>query len=138
MILPALTLAIPAAAVYQRLLRTDLITTLQEDFILTARAKGVSRRSILFKHALRPSLFSFVTVFGLTTGALIGGALVVESIFLIPGLGRAIVEAVLREDFPVVLAIVMIVSAHLRVPQPDRRPDLFAHRPASAEIGVRR
>ncbi len=111
LILPALTLALPAAAVYQRLLRTDLITTLQEDFILTARAKGVSRRSILFKHALRPSLFSFVTVFGITTGALIGGALVVESIFLIPGLGRAIVEAVLREDFPVVLAIVMIVSA---------------------------
>jgi peptide/nickel transport system permease protein len=106
-----LTLALPAAAVYQRLLRTDLITTLQEDFILTARAKGVARRSILFKHALRPSLFSFVTVFGLTTGSLIGGALVVESIFLIPGLGRAIVEAVLREDFPVVLAIVMIVSA---------------------------
>ncbi len=111
MILPAFTLALPAAAVYQRLLRTDLITTLQEDFILTARAKGVSRRSILFKHALRPSLFSFVTVFGITTGALIGGALVVESIFLIPGLGRAIVEAVLREDFPVVLAIVMIVAA---------------------------
>jgi peptide/nickel transport system permease protein len=111
MILPAFTLALPAAAVYQRLLRTDLITTLQEDFILTARAKGVGRRSILFKHALRPSLFSFVTVFGITTGALIGGALVVESIFLIPGLGRAIVEAVLREDFPVVLAIVMIVSA---------------------------
>jgi peptide/nickel transport system permease protein len=111
MILPAFTLALPAAAVYQRLLRTDLITTLQEDFILTARAKGVPRRTILFKHALRPSLFSFVTVFGITTGALIGGALVVESIFLIPGLGRAIVEAVLREDFPVVLAIVMIVSA---------------------------
>ena len=66
---------------------------------------------MLFKHALRPSLFSFVTVFALTTGALIGGALIVENIFLIPGLGRAIVEAVLREDFPVVLAIVMIVSA---------------------------
>lgn len=111
LLLPALTLAIPTAAVYQRLLRTDLITTLQEDFILTARAKGVSRRNILLKHALRPSLFSFVTIFGLTTGALIGGALVVENIFLIPGLGRAIVEAILREDFPVVLAIVMIVSA---------------------------
>jgi peptide/nickel transport system permease protein len=111
LILPALTLAIPTAAVYQRLLRTDLITTLQEDFILTARAKGVSKRNILFKHALRPSLISFVTVFALTTGALIGGALVVENIFLIPGLGRAIVEAILREDFPVVLAIVMIISA---------------------------
>ena len=111
MVLPAITLAIPAAAVYQRLLRTDLITTLQEDFILTARSKGVSRNAVLFKHALRPSLFSFVTIFAINTGALIGGALIVENVFLIPGLGRAIVEAILREDFPVVLAIVMIVSA---------------------------
>lgn len=110
MVLPAVTIALPAAAVYQRLLRTDLITTLQEDFILMARAKGVSRRDILFKHALRPSLFSFVTVFGINTGALIGGALIVENIFLIPGLGRAVVEAVATEDFPVVLAVVMIIA----------------------------
>ncbi len=109
--LPALTIALPAAAVYQRLLRTDLITTLQEDFILMARSKGVSRRNVLFKHALRPSLFSFVTVFGINTGALIGGALIVETIFRVPGLGSAIVESVLREDFPVVLAIVMIITA---------------------------
>ena len=111
LVLPALTLALPAAAVYQRLLRTDLITTLQEDFILTARAKGVSRSGVLFKHALRPSLFSFVTIFAINTGALIGGALIVENVFLIPGLGRAIVEAILREDFPVVLAIVVLISA---------------------------
>jgi peptide/nickel transport system permease protein len=110
MFLPALTIALPAAAVYQRLLRTDLITTLQEDFILMARSKGVSRRNVLFKHALRPSLFSFVTVFGINTGALIGGSLIVETIFRVPGLGSAIVEAVLREDFPVVLAIVMIIA----------------------------
>ena len=108
--LPALTLAIPAAAVYQRLLRTDLITTLQEDFILTARSKGVSRRSVLFKHALRPSLFSFVTILAINTGTLLGGSLIVENIFLIPGLGLAATEAILREDFPVVLAIVMLVS----------------------------
>ena len=110
MILPALTLALPAAAVYQRLLRTDLITTLQEDFILMARSKGVSRRAVLFKHALRPSLFSFITVFAINTGALIGGALVVERIFIIPGLGSAVTEAVEREDFPVVLAIVMLTA----------------------------
>jgi len=109
-VLPALTIALPAAAVYQRLLRTDLITTLQEDFILMARSKGVSRRGVLYKHALRPSLFSFITVFGINTGALIGGAFVVEQIFLIPGLGRTIVESIAREDFPVVLAIVMIVT----------------------------
>lgn len=108
--LPALTIALPAAAVYQRLLRTDLITTLQEDFIQMARSKGLSRRRVLFRHALRPSTFSFVTVFGLNTGALIGGALVVENIFRVPGLGSAIVEAVIRSDFPVVLAIVMIVA----------------------------
>ena len=109
--LPALTLALPGAAVYQRLLRTDLITTLQEDFILMARSKGVSRRRVLFRHALRPSMFSVITVFGLNAGALVGGALVVERFFGIPGIGSAIVEAILREDFPVVLAIVMIVAS---------------------------
>lgn len=111
LVLPALTLALPVAAVYQRLLRTDLITTLQEDFILMARAKGVPRRRVLFRHALRPSLFSVVTVFGINAGALIGGALVVERFFRIPGAGDAIVEAILREDFPVVLALVMIIAA---------------------------
>ncbi|MFW2335847.1 ABC transporter permease subunit [Ilumatobacter sp.] len=110
LVLPALTIALGAAAVYQRLLRTDLITTLQEDFILMARSKGVTRRAVLFKHALRPSLFSFLTVFGITTGALIGGALIVETIFRVPGLGSAIVEAVVVEDFPTVLAIVMIIA----------------------------
>jgi len=109
--LPALTLALPGAAVYQRLLRTDLITTLQEDFILMARAKGVSKRRVLFRHALRPSMFSVITVFGINAGALVGGALVVETFFGIPGIGTAVVEAILREDFPVVLAIVMIVAA---------------------------
>jgi peptide/nickel transport system permease protein len=111
MVLPAMSLALPVAAVYQRLLRTDLITTLQEDFILTARSKGVSKRNVLLKHALRPSLFSFITIFGINTGALLGGSLIVEQIFIIPGLGSAIVEAILREDFPVVLAIVMIITA---------------------------
>lgn len=111
MILPAVTIALPAAAIYQRLLRSDLITTLQEDFILMARSKGVSRRRVLFGHALRPSMFSFITVIGLNTGALIGGSVIVETVFRIPGIGSSIVEAVLREDFPVVLAIVMIVAA---------------------------
>ena len=110
LVLPALALALPAAAVYQRLLRTDLITTLQEDFILMARAKGVSRRRVLFGHALRPSMFSVITVFGINAGALIGGALIIETIFRVPGIGSSIVEAILREDFPVVLALVMIIA----------------------------
>jgi peptide/nickel transport system permease protein len=83
---------------------------LKQDFILMARAKGLSRRRVLFRHALRPSLFSFITVVGLNTGALIGGSIVVETIFRIPGIGSSLVESVLREDFPVVLAIVMIVA----------------------------
>ncbi|MEZ5297757.1 MAG: ABC transporter permease subunit [Ilumatobacteraceae bacterium] len=121
-----------AAAIYQRLLRTDLITTLQEDFILMARAKGVSRRDILMKHALRPSLFSFITVFGINTGALIGGALVVENIFRVPGLGSAIVEAVLVEDFPVVLAIVMIVAFAVRAGEHRHRCRVHPDRPEGA------
>ena len=110
MVLPALTLGLPLAASYQRLLRTDLITTLQEDFVHMARAKGLPPLRIMFRHALRPSLFSVVTVFGVSTGALIGGSLVVEQIYGIPGIGREIVTAVVRDDFPVVLAIVMLVA----------------------------
>ncbi|SVB91492.1 uncharacterized protein METZ01_LOCUS244346, partial [marine metagenome] len=111
LVLPALTLALGGAAVYQRLLRTDMITTLQEDFILMARAKGLSRRHILFRHALRPSLFSVVTLFGINAGAVFGGALIVELIFGIPGIGSLFVESIFREDFPVVLALVMILTA---------------------------
>ncbi|MCQ3813789.1 MAG: ABC transporter permease [Acidimicrobiia bacterium] len=110
LILPAATLALGLAATYQRLLRTDLITTLQEDFVHMARAKGLSDRHIMYRHALRPSLFSVVTVFGVNTGALIGGALVVEQIYSIPGVGTELVEAVLRNDPPVVVALIAVVA----------------------------
>lgn len=108
--LPAVVLSVPLIAVYQRLLRTDLIATLQEDFIAVARAKGMSARHILFRHALRPSLFSMLTVFGIQTGALIGGSIVVETYFTLPGIGDEVIEAIIRDDFPVVLAVVVIVS----------------------------
>ena len=111
LLLPSLTIGLPVAAVYQRLLRTDLITTLQQDFILLARTKGLSKTRILFVHALRPSLFSFITVVGLNTGALIGGSIVAETVFRIPGIGSTLVESIFRNDFPVVLAIVMIVAS---------------------------
>ena len=100
----------PLAATYFRLLRTDLITTLQEDFVVMAKAKGLSNRWIMFRHALRPSLFSMVTVFGLNTAALIGGALIVEQVFSIPGLGRALVEASIRDDYPVVLGATVVIA----------------------------
>ena len=108
--LPAISLATPLIATYQRLLRTDLISTLQEDFIAVARAKGMSDRHIMLRHALRPSLFSMLTVFGIQVGALIGGSIVVEQYFSIPGIGGAIIEAIIRDDFPVVLAVVVVVS----------------------------
>ncbi len=107
--LPGLTLALPLAATYQRLLRTDLITTLQEDFVHMARAKGMPARTIMTRHALRPSMFSVLTVFGINTGALLGGTLVIERIYTIPGMGTEIVTAIVRDDTPVVLGIVVII-----------------------------
>jgi peptide/nickel transport system permease protein len=106
----ALTLAIGLAGAYQRLLRTDMVATLQEDFVLMAKAKGMSNQRILWRHALRPSLFSLITVFGINTGALIGGSLVVERIFNIPGLGNELAESVIRNDYPIVLAGVLVVA----------------------------
>ena len=111
LVLPGLTLGLPVAAIYQRLLRTDLLTTLQEDYVVMARAKGMSDRWIMFRHVLRPSLFSMVTVFGLSTAGMIGGALVVEQIFSIPGLGRTVVEAVIRDDFPIVVGSVVVIAS---------------------------
>ncbi len=108
--LPALTLGLTLSASYQRLLRVDLLATLQEDFILTAQSKGLKRSAIMRRHALRPSLFSLMTVFGIQTGALIGGTLVVERIFTVPGVGLEIPAAVIRDDYPTVLAFVVIIA----------------------------
>lgn len=108
--LPALTLALPAAATYARLLRADIIRTLQEDFITTAKSKGVKPTRVLVRHALRPSSFSLLTVFGLQVGALLGGALVIENIFSIPGIGKAVVDAIFRKDYLVVQSVVLIVA----------------------------
>ena len=85
MVLPSVTLAAGLFATYVRLLRSDMVATLQEDFITMARAKGMSPAYILFRHALKPSLFSLVTSAGLNIGALIGGTVIVEGIFAIPG-----------------------------------------------------
>jgi len=110
MFLPALTLGLGLAAVYQRLLRTDLVATLHEDFIFMAKAKGIPARRILFRHALRPSMFSLITVVGIQVGALIGGAIVVEQIFLVPGLGLVITEGILRREFQIVQASVLVIT----------------------------
>ncbi len=94
MLLPAVALAAGLIAVYMRLLRSDMIATLQENFITMARAKGLSNRRILWRHALRPSSLTLLTVAGLNFGTLIGGAVAVEVIFGIPGLGTLIYQAI--------------------------------------------
>lgn len=108
--LPAITLGVAELAVYLRLLRTDLIATLQEDYIAMAQAKGLPKAHILLRHALRPSTFSLVTVAGLNLGRLIGGAFVVEYLFALPGIGSLTVEAIFRRDYIVVQGTVLLVA----------------------------
>jgi peptide/nickel transport system permease protein len=108
--LPALTLAFGEAAVYMRLLRTDLIATLQEDYVTMAKAKGISSRRVLLRHAFRPSSFSLVTVIGLDVGRLIGGAFIVEVLFALNGIGGYIVQAIFSRDYVPVQAGVALVA----------------------------
>lgn len=114
--LPALTLAVAEMAVYMRLLRTDLIATLQEDYITMAKAKGITSRRVLLRHAFRPSTFSLVTVAGLNFGRLIGGAFIVEVIFAINGIGRYIVDGILGRDYiPVQGGVVVVAVAYVLI-----------------------
>lgn len=110
MILPTLSLALGQAAAYMRVLRSDMISTLQENFVTTAKAKGVPNRRILWRHALRPSSFTLMTVFGLNTATLIGGALIIELIFNLPGLGTTIGTAIAQKDFLVVQGVVVVIA----------------------------
>lgn len=114
--LPALTLAVAEMAVYLRLLRTDLIATLQEDYITMAKAKGLTNRRIVLRHAMRPSMFSLITVIGLNFGRLIGGTFIVEFIFSINGLGKYTVDGILGRDYiPVQGAVVVIVVGYVLI-----------------------
>jgi peptide/nickel transport system permease protein len=110
MFLPAFTLTIGSIAVYQRLLRADMIATLEQDFIVMARAKGLSTWRILFRHALRPSTFSLVTVGGIQVGGLITGAIIAESVFALHGLGSALTFAINEKDLPTVQIVTVIVA----------------------------
>ena len=108
--LPALALAITEIAVYTRVLRSDMIATLKENYILSARAKGLTDRFILFRHGLRPSLLTLVTVVGLNIAALLGGVLVIEYLFAIPGIGKRLFSAIQQRDFMMVQAITMLIT----------------------------
>jgi peptide/nickel transport system permease protein len=108
--LPVAVLAAGLTAVYTRLLRSDLIATLQEDFVLMARSKGLPTWHILLRHALRPSSFSLLTVFGINFGTLIGGSIIVEVFFSIPGVGSLAIEQILKREYLVVQGVVLMIA----------------------------
>ena len=110
MFLPSLTLALNLVAIYLRLLRSDLIETLQEDYVMLAQARGLSERRIMWRHVLRPSSLNFTTAVGFNIAGLIGGAFIIEVLFAINGMGRLVIQSVILEDFNVVAAVVAILT----------------------------
>ena len=110
MVLPALTLALAEWPGIMRVLRSDMIATLQEDYIAMARAKGLKASRILFVHALKPSSLTLITITGINIGRLIGGALIVETIFALPGIGRLLVSAILTRDLIILQGVVLLVA----------------------------
>ncbi|MBT3245645.1 MAG: ABC transporter permease [Actinobacteria bacterium] len=108
--LPALSLSVIEVAVYTRVVRSDLVTTLKEDYILSARSKGLRDGFILFRHALRPSSLTLITVVGLNIGLLLGGTVVVEFLFALPGLGKRLLDAIFQRDFMMVQGITVFVA----------------------------
>jgi peptide/nickel transport system permease protein len=110
LILPALALGSVYIALIARITRASMLEVLQQDYVRTARAKGLGQRNILFVHALKNAAVPIVTVIGIGIAILIGGAVVTESVFAIPGLGRLTIDAILRRDYPVIQGIVLLFS----------------------------
>jgi len=115
MILPWVVLALLYAAFYARMTRNNLLETLGEDYIRTARAKGLSEREVIFKHGLRASLTPIVTMFGLDIALLVGGAVITESVFNLQGLGYLAINGALTQDLPTVLGVVLLAAVAVAV-----------------------
>jgi ABC-type dipeptide/oligopeptide/nickel transport system permease component len=113
LVLPAVTLGVWAAARTARITRSSLLEVLPQDFLRTARAKGVGEGTVILRHALRNGAIPIVTAFGLELGNLLGGAVVTEAVFAYPGVGRLAVEAVVNKDVPLIQAVVFTVAALL-------------------------
>lgn len=110
LILPAVALGLVYMALIARITRATMLDVLSQDYVRTAKAKGVGQRGILFLHALKNAAVPIVTIVGIGFAALIGGAVVTESVFAIPGLGRLTVDAILRRDYPVIQGVVLLFS----------------------------
>lgn len=111
LMLPAAALALPILAHLSRLLRSAMLDELQQDYIRTARAKGIAESAVVYVHALRNALIPFVTSVGILTGYLLGGAIVIEQVFAIPGLGRLILGAISERNYPLLQATILLVTS---------------------------
>lgn len=111
LIMPTITLAAPAAAVLARMTRSSMLEVLGQDFVRTARAKGLRDRVVVIRHVLRNALVPVITIIGIQFGALLGGAVIVESVFSRPGLGRYTITAIEQRDFPQIQGIVLFAAA---------------------------
>lgn len=110
LILPSLTLGLATAALLARITRSSMLEVLRQDFITTARSKGLSERVVIYKHALKNALIPVVTVMGLQFGTLLGGAVLTETVFSWPGIGRLMVDSILARDYPVVQGAVLLLA----------------------------
>ena len=110
LIMPAFTLGVGGSAILARLTRSSMLEVMRRDYVTTARAKGVHELWVILRHALKNALIPLVTIFGLQFGQLLAGAVVIETVFSRPGIGRLIVDAILTKDFPLVQGIVLVVA----------------------------
>ncbi len=110
LLLPALALGLPNSSLIIRFTRSSLLDVIGNDYIRTARAKGVNERAVIFHHAFRNALVPILTVVGLTFAALMGGAVVTETVFSLPGVGQLVVSSVLRRDYPVIQGVILLVA----------------------------
>lgn len=111
MLLPALALGTTTAGLLARLVRTSMLEVLREDYVRTAFAKGLEDRAVVVRHALRNALIPAITIIGGSVGALLGGAVVTETVFTIPGMGRLVVQSIARRDYPVIQGTIMVIAA---------------------------
>jgi peptide/nickel transport system permease protein len=111
MILPSFTLGVFLSGPLTRYLRSSMLQTMSQEFVLVARAKGLAERKVIARHILRNSLIPFVTVIGVQLGYLIGGAVVIENVFALPGVGDLAVSAIGNRDYPVIQGVVLVVAA---------------------------
>ena len=107
--LPAISLALPQASILARVMRSALIDTMDEDFVRTARAKGLSKRQAMWRHALRNAMIPVLTIIGLQFSFLIAGAIIIENVFFLPGLGRLVFQSISQRDLIVVESVVMLL-----------------------------